>query len=122
MSINTMLAFPWVFILEHIFVCTANEVWAGIWEQIVAAVSAAEAKWIEAGRGEAKKAEVVEAVMAWLQSKAQLNWLQGMLARLFVSKAVDAIVVELNDKAGKDWGSKVVELERALAEKLPVIA
>lgn len=120
MNIGSVLAFLWL-LVEPLLKRIANELWDGIWEQIILAVQHAEQKWAEAGRGETKKAEVIATVMAYVNEHAKLNWIQLQFVKLFVSKVVDAIVDELNEKAGKDWGEKVKELERNLAIKLPVI-
>jgi len=120
MKISSVLTFLWLLIypvLEKV----AQGLWDEIWEKIIKAVCAAEAKWIEAGRGEAKKAEVVASVMAFIEGKKKLSWLEGYFVRLFVSKAVDAIIAQINESAGKDWGAKVAELEKQLADRLPVI-
>jgi len=119
-NINGILAFLWV-IVQSVLTRVANEVWDGLWEQIIIAVNEAEAKWEADGRGAAKKAEVVAAVMTFVKAKAELSWLQNMLLNLFVSKAVDAIVTEMNEAAGKGWGAKVAELEQKFANQLPVI-
>jgi hypothetical protein len=115
-----VFAFLWLLIaptLEKL----AQGLWDEIWEQIIAAVVTAENKWAEAGRGEAKKADVIKVVMEFIESKKKLGLFDGWIVRLFVSKAVDAIVAQINETAGKDWGKKVAEYERQLAEWLPVI-
>ena len=115
-----VFAFLWLLIaptLEKL----AQGLWDEIWEQIIAAVVTAENKWAEAGPGEAKKADVIKVVMEFIESKKKLGLFDGWIVRLFVSKAVDAIVAQINETAGKDWGKKVAEYERQLAEWLPVI-
>lgn len=120
MKISSVLTFLWLLVypvIEKI----AQGIWDEIWEKIIEAVCAAEAKWIETGRGEAKKADVVATVMAFIEKKKKLSWLEGYFVRLFVSKAVDAIIAQINESAGKDWGAKVAEMEKQLADRLPVI-
>jgi hypothetical protein len=121
MKISSVLTFLWLLVrpvLEKI----AQGLWDEIWEQIIVAIQAAEAKWVEAGRGEAKKADVVATVMAFIESRRKLSWLEEWFVRMFVGKAVDAIIAQINEAAGKDWGQKVAELEQQLADKLPVVS
>lgn len=120
MNVSGALAILWVFV-EPLLKRIANELWDGLWEQIILAIQAAEAKWAEAGRGEAKKAEVVATAMAYITERAKLNWLQLQLVKLFVSRTVDAIIAELNEQIGQDWGQKAKAFERQLADRLPAI-
>jgi hypothetical protein len=115
-----VLAVLWL-ILQPILEKLAQGLWDEIWEQIIAAVAVAEAKWEENGRGAAKKADVMATVMAFIEDKKKLGLIDGFLVRLFVSKAIDAIIAQINETAGKDWGQKVADLEQQLADKLPVI-
>ncbi|MFA7175380.1 MAG: hypothetical protein WC340_18545 [Kiritimatiellia bacterium] len=121
MDINKVLAFIWVVVLEPLINRMANYLWDDLWAQIILAVNDAEEKWAKSGRGEKKKAEVCAAILKVITDRAQLSWIQLMLAKLFVSKVVDAIIDEANVKAGKDWAERVAEARAILANKLPVI-
>lgn len=118
-NITPVLAFLWA-IVEPMLVKIANELWDGLWEEIFLAVVQAEKKWTEQGMGEAKKAEALAFVMAYID-KQKLNILQKMLVKMFVSKAIDAIVAGVNEQLGRNWVERVKTLEQTLAEKLPVI-
>lgn len=118
--LRTALALAWVF-LQDVLVRMANSMWDALWEQIFLAVAKAERDWEEAGAGAKKKEQVVAEVMAWLDEKAKLSFVQRIIARFLVGHVVDALVAEFNARLGKDWVSKAKEIERKIADLIPVI-
>lgn len=119
LNITPILAFLWA-VVEPMLVKAANSLWDGLWEEIFKAVMIAEEKWTAEGMGEAKKAEALALVVAYIDA-TKLNFLQKMVVKLFASKAIDAVVAGVNEQLGHDWVERVKALEVSLAEKLPVI-
>ncbi len=61
-------------------------------------------------------------VMSCLDEQANLNLIQRQVARLFVSRVVDAIIETLNETLGKDWVKRIQEIEGTLADNIPFIS
>src|SRR5690625_2248364 len=119
-AVDVVLAFLLGFV-QRLLANVAQGLWDEVWEQIVTGVARAEQKWTESGQGAAKKTWVVDTVMEFVLARAELNWLQRQIVKLFVGRAVDAVVQTVNDELGKDWADRVKEFERELAAKVPFI-
>ena len=96
----------------------AQNLWDELWSQIFKAVEFAEKQW--AG-GETRKPIVVEWIMGWIQTKADLNWIQRQALKILLNQVVDAIIEAANAELGHDWVKRVESLERELADKIPFI-
>jgi len=99
----------------------AQGLWDGLWATIFQAVAYAEQKWVESGHGAEKKQWAKEQIMAFVNEKAQLSWIQRMLLNMFLDNVIDALVKEINDALGHDWTEAVKGVEKYLNEKIPFI-
>jgi len=59
--------------------------------------------------------------MGWIQTKADLNWIQRQALKLLLNQVVDAIIDAANTELGHDWVKRIESLERELADKIPFI-
>lgn len=108
-------------LVRSFLVNLVQNLWDGLWEEIFIAVAKAESRWDEGGRGEKKKEWVMSEVLSYLDEQANLNFIQRQVARLFVSRVVDAVIETLNESLGKDWVERIRELEGTLADRIPFI-
>ncbi len=99
----------------------SQSLWDSFWSTFVWAIDKAEAVWEDKGRGEAKKEWVVDTVMDFAKQQISLNFFTRRALRVFVSRAVDAALKNLNEEIGKDWREHVEDLESYLADKIPFI-
>lgn len=99
-----------------------NGLWEKVWDQIFAAVAAAEGKWKASGSGDDKRRWVVNTVTAYVTARVELNWIQRLALASFVGGVADAIVSETNEKLGKSWTDRVREIESDLAGRFPGFA
>lgn len=101
----------------------AQSVWNGFWATLLDAVSDAEVKWKQEGKGEAKKEWVKAEVMRYIQSRIKMNRFKLWAVEKAVERAIDLFIKELNSSLGKSWSGKVSDLKRYIAEtyKIPFI-
>ncbi len=100
---------------------SAQSLWDGFWSTLFWAIEKAEDLWEESGRGDNKKEWVVDAVMDFAKQKWNLNFITRRGLRVFVGRVVDAALDELNKTVGKDWKSKVGDVQSKLADKIPFV-
>lgn len=105
----------------YILKTLAQNVWDGFWATFLEAISDAEVKWKQAGRGEAKKEWVKAEAMRYIQSRTKMNRVKLWAVEKAVERAIDLFIKELNSSLGKSWSSKVSDLKRYLADKIPFI-
>lgn len=108
-------------VVQKILQSIAQGLWDGLWATIFQAVAYAEQKWAESGHGAEKKQWAKEQIMAFVNEKAQLSWIQRMLLNMFLDNVIDALVKEINDALGHDWTEAVKGVEKYLNEKIPFI-
>lgn len=108
-------------VVQRILQGIAQGLWDGLWNAIFQAVAYAEQKWEESGRGAEKKAWAKEQILAYVNQKAQLSWVQRMIFNLFVDNVIDTLVDEINNALGHNWSDAVKEVEKELNEKIPFI-
>lgn len=96
----------------------AQELWNAFWDVVFDAVRDAEKKWTV---GAVRKNWVIEQIMKYLTTKKKMNGIQKWAMRILLERVVDAIIAQLNQSAGHDWGQKVLDLKAYLASKIPFI-
>ena len=107
-----------IILAERILRNVSQSLWETIWEQIFLSVEAAEKKWRDSGMGETKVQWVIDTVLEWIGEKANLNWWQKQIVRLFIKEIASAIVDSLNEQVGKDWINTVEQWQTSLADKV----
>lgn len=122
---STMLKVAWALLvafLGGILKRVANATWDDLWQKIFEGVAAAEAKWAEqSGKGAAKRKEVIDYIIDWIKGNRSLNVIELWVVRILTGNVVDAVVGEINNQLGKDWVKKAKEIEKDLAEWIPII-
>ncbi|MCK8816891.1 hypothetical protein MWH28_05825 [Natroniella sulfidigena] len=104
-------------IVRQIFNNTAEKLWDGLWEEIFAAIIAAEEKWEESGQGKVKKEWVMEQVMNYAKEELELNWIKRRIVEFFISRVIDSLIETFNELVGEDWIDQVKELEEEWRER-----
>jgi len=98
----------------------ANLIWIDLWELIFSAIAEAE-KQFQQDSGKLRKEWVMDQVVHFLGERAKLNFIQNFLVQVVISRTIDAIIAQINAEFGHDWVAKAKEVERQLADKLPII-
>ena len=94
--------------------------WEELWQEIFKAVVEAEKQWGEK-TGPQKREQVINQILAYIDERAKLTWLQKMIVRMFVAQLVDALVAQVNETLGHDWLAKAQEVKAKLEAALPIV-
>lgn len=97
---------------------TAQGLWDAFWCHISVSIKEAERQWVENGKGEIKKQQVITKVMGILEERLELNWLRRRIMKVFISKVVDSIISTFNKEIGHGWVNHVDQLRVYLSSKL----
>lgn len=119
-ALRTAFALAILF-LQDVFAKFVQSSWNELWEHIFEAVVKAEMDWKESGSGAKKKDQVVSEIMAWLQSKVSLSFIQRVIANFIVSKMADALIEAINEKLGHEWIKSAEEFKKKLEDLLPIV-
>jgi len=89
--------------VEDLLKDLGDAVWDSTWEVLEDAIIKAEKKWDNGELIGERKEFVLNTVINYIQSQGYLGWIQGWMVRSFLSKAIDQVVAQLNDRLGHDW-------------------
>jgi hypothetical protein len=108
--------------LQGVLKRVANATWQDLWEKIFEGVAVAEKKWEkESGKGSVKRQEVIDSVISWISEQRGLNFIERWIVGMLVGNVVDALIDEINKQLGKEWIKTATEVERRLADYIPII-
>jgi len=104
-------------IAEFLLKSVSNILWNSLFEVALEGIAYAEEQFDD---GQAKKDYVMEKINEFLANQ-KFNFIQAKIIELAISRIVDNIIAELNDKVGNDWETVLKEYERKLADNFDFI-
>jgi hypothetical protein len=99
----------------------AQSVWDGLWAEVSDAITNAENQWKSGNYGAVKKAWVLNKAVQYLDSRNLIKWYNRRMITLFLDRAIERAVDEINAKLGKNWADHVEDAKRILAAKIPFV-
>jgi hypothetical protein len=100
----------------------AHAIWEGIWSSVFDSIKSAEQQWQSSGHGKVKKDWVLDQIMTYIDKMKKFNGIQKWAIKIFMGKAIDAIVEELNKSIGQDWVKSADMIKVLLEKKIPFLS
>jgi len=99
-----------------------HAIWEGIWSTVFDSIKSAEQQWQSSGHGKVKKDWVLDQIMTYIDKLKKFNGIQKWAIKIFIGRAIDTIVEELNNSIGNDWVKSADMIKVLLEKKIPFLA